>query len=646
MEKQVAPQPLIQQFTCHVAFSKSGAPSPAELHVTPHEFIFRTLNGSTQDPATTCIARVPFCCIYGYQAPSGTVCFANMGETSQEKHVSEQNREIVLHYLQLTKPDIHAAAKECEVRILFESLEGLLLFTPHAVSLGAFPKPRRVLMLVNPKGGTGQAKDISNTIVKPMFKHSGHQLAEQYTEYAKHAIDIAKNLDIEAFDTLATISGDGVLHELMNGLLQRPDWDEARHRISLALISAGSGNAIATSTGTRDRRVATLALIRGHTAKTDVFAMAQRGRPRIYSLLMFTWGMMADSDLESDRYRWLGGLRFEIAGFMRIFRLRRYPGKVYVYPTKDEANCGDAVDGHSQRMTLRHRSADTKDVKGTDPASLSSSSSSSVSPSQPPMEHEHLLQQPHHDNHGPKSGSPPPPPSPWRLLANMPFYTMFLLLRQPYVNETLLFSHDIRMNDGLMWVWYSCETRFWRIVKPFVMDQNNGKMISSGLLEHVKAGALLIEPGVQGVVEDPTTHQVADRELVYTPQAQQIHRVHMRPGYFDVDGEAIFTARTLIEILPSFLDIIVPEWFDRGDTHSATAAVAVGGGEGAEALSSPFKAEMWKQAVLDAATVANLKSLPPSSSPRSAMFACAFGVVLVGVLLGLVYTYPPTASLD
>ncbi|KAG0266200.1 hypothetical protein DFQ27_009967 [Actinomortierella ambigua] len=594
-------------------------------------------------------AAIPFCCIYGYQAPEGTVHFSEKVATSQEKdrqqqqHASDQDRQIIIHYLQLKKPDLSADTTENEVRIIFESREELLSFSQQAVSLGAFPKPRRVLLLVNPKGGTGQAKDISDTIVKPMFKHSGHQLTEQYTEYAKHAIDIAKHLDIETTDTLATISGDGVLHELINGLLQRPDWDKVRRRISLALISAGSGNAIATSIGTRDRRVAALALIRGRTAKTDVFAMAQRNRPRIYSLLMFTWGMMADSDLESDRYRWLGGLRFEIAGFMRIFRLRRYPGKVYVYPPKGEASSSsDRVDDPTQQSTLRERpteidghatvtltSTDTK-VMNDSVGTLSTPSSSS----QPPMKHEHLLQQAHAFKQDPKAGSPPPPPpSPWRLLPNMPFYTMFLLLRQPYVNETLLFSHDIRMNDGLMWVWYSCETRFWRIVKPFVMDQNNGQLIKSGLLEHTKAGALLIEPGVQGVVEDPTTHQVvvvaADQSPVHAREAQ---KVYMRPGFFDVDGEAIYTTRTLIEVLPSLLEIVVPEWFDGSAAAAAAVDVPDPTGDGGAAATTTTP-KTWKQFVLDASKVVAVPDVPtPLISRREFIFTCILGLVL-GVIV-------------
>ncbi|KAF9427957.1 sphinganine kinase lcb4, partial [Podila epigama] len=121
-------------------------------------------------------------------------------------------------------------------------------------------------------------------------------LIVEHTEYARHAVDIAHNVDLDTYDALVVISGDGVLHEVINGLLSRPDWAKAR-QLAVGVISAGSGNAITTSLGTRNQHVATLAAIRGETAKMDIFSMSQPDRPRIYSMLLFSLGMTADSDL-------------------------------------------------------------------------------------------------------------------------------------------------------------------------------------------------------------------------------------------------------------------------------------------------------------------------------------------------------------
>jgi hypothetical protein len=54
--------------------------------------------------------------------------------------------------------------------------------------------------------------------------------------------------------------------------------------------------------GTKNPIVATLALIRGETSKLDIFSLSQPERPRIFSMLLFSWGMMADADIESDKY--------------------------------------------------------------------------------------------------------------------------------------------------------------------------------------------------------------------------------------------------------------------------------------------------------------------------------------------------------
>lgn len=107
-------------------------------------------------------------------------------------------------------------------------------------------------------------------------------------------------MDLDEIDSLVVVSGDGVLHEVINGLLSRPDWDRAR-KTSIGIVPAGSGNAIAASLGTTNSFVATLAVVRGETSKLDIFSLSQLNKPRIYSMLSFGWGMMADADIESDK---------------------------------------------------------------------------------------------------------------------------------------------------------------------------------------------------------------------------------------------------------------------------------------------------------------------------------------------------------
>lgn len=43
------------------------------------------------------------------------------------------------------------------------------------------------------------------------------------TERPNHAKEIANKLDLKTYDAIVSASGDGIIHEIVNGLLTRPD---------------------------------------------------------------------------------------------------------------------------------------------------------------------------------------------------------------------------------------------------------------------------------------------------------------------------------------------------------------------------------------------------------------------------------------
>lgn len=508
------------QFQAKASFAGHQRVSDARLSLGTHELTIHAPKGS--DNNTTPI-QVPYSCIYGY-------------ETSTDKATGENYKnKVIVHYVAFSGPDLRnpSAAKRTTAQLLFERTEDADRFIQTARDLGAFPTPRRILLLVNPNGGVGKAKRISDTVVKPMLQHSGLTVKEQYTEYGRHAVDIASKVNLDEVDSLVVVSGDGVLHEVINGLLSRPDWDRARKK-SIGIVPAGSGNAIAASLGIVSQFVATLTVIRGETSKLDIFSLSQLNRPKIYSMLSFSWGMMADADIESDNYRWLGPLRFDVAGFIRMIRLRRYPGKVYVLPPKHQQN------------------PSTTEQQLTPPQSPSHKR-------EPESQFQHLL-----------DSNIKEPPKPWSLIPNMPFYSMLLLLNCPNVGETIFFTDTIRFNDGIMRLWYSAETRFWKILMPFIFDQQNGKMVERDLMKDLECGGILIIPGVEGKPDDPSTHKVIEPDWV-TSSAAKAQNIYQNPGLFDVDGEVMPTARTLIEIHPSLMNILVPEWLYHKDDDNTTA---------------------------------------------------------------------------
>uniref|UniRef100_A0A804QXV4 DAGKc domain-containing protein n=1 Tax=Zea mays TaxID=4577 RepID=A0A804QXV4_MAIZE len=101
---------------------------------------------------------------------------------------------------------------------------------------------------------------------------------------------------------------------VVNGLLQREDWETAI-KVPLGIISAGTGNGMARSLLHAAGEPfsisnAVFAIIRGHKRALDVTSVVQ-GKARFFSVLMLTWGLVADVDIESEKYRWMGSARLD-----------------------------------------------------------------------------------------------------------------------------------------------------------------------------------------------------------------------------------------------------------------------------------------------------------------------------------------------
>lgn len=65
------------------------------------------------------------------------------------------------------------------------------------------------------------------------------------TERQGHAGDIVETMSLD-FDAVVTVSGDGLLHEVLNGFAKRPDARKAM-QIPVAPIPTGSGNGFSLS---------------------------------------------------------------------------------------------------------------------------------------------------------------------------------------------------------------------------------------------------------------------------------------------------------------------------------------------------------------------------------------------------------------
>ncbi|KAL5151280.1 Sphingosine kinase 1 [Glycine soja] len=133
-------------------------------------------------------------------------------------------------------------------------------------------RPKSLLVFVNPFGGKQSAKKIFAEQVKSLLEDAQIQITVQETKHELHAKEVARSLDITKYHGIVCVSGDGILVEVVNGLLQREDWDTAI-KMPLGVVPAGNGMAKSLLDSVGDPcevANAVLAIIRGSKRPLDV----------------------------------------------------------------------------------------------------------------------------------------------------------------------------------------------------------------------------------------------------------------------------------------------------------------------------------------------------------------------------------------
>ncbi|KAF5357963.1 hypothetical protein D9756_001533 [Leucocoprinus leucothites] len=187
-------------------------------------------------------------------------------------------------------------------------------------------RSRRLRVLVNPHGGVRKGTFIFSRIVEPIFRAAGCQLHVTQTTHNGHAHDIAKDLATN-YDAVVTVSGDGLIHEVLNGFAEHADPLKA-FSIPVAPIPTGSGNGLSLNLlGAEhgfDVTRAALNVIKGQPMKVDLFSFTQDNK-RSISFMSQSLGLMADLDIGTEHLRWMGDTRFMVGLLRGIIQFRACP---------------------------------------------------------------------------------------------------------------------------------------------------------------------------------------------------------------------------------------------------------------------------------------------------------------------------------
>jgi ceramide kinase len=138
---------------------------------------------------------------------------------------------------------------------------------------------------------------------------------------------------VEEYDGIVAVGGDGIFHEILNGYLEASSNTSAcLSSLRLAHIPCGSTDAVACSLhGCRSVFTAAMHMALGDSTPLDALKVTIGGTVR-YACCIATYGFMGDVVQESEKHRWLGPLRYDIIGAMKIVNNQSYACRVSYIP--------------------------------------------------------------------------------------------------------------------------------------------------------------------------------------------------------------------------------------------------------------------------------------------------------------------------
>ena len=237
---------------------------------------------------------------------------------------------------------------------------------------------RNVLVLINPVSGAKRnASTIYQDYVKPMVgvqsgtvrhlhvcrtTHAGHaqermavrDTATTTTTDLNENDDTDPGWDISRYQAIVVMGGDGLLFEVLNGLVARPDAHDlllTNNTLTVGVVGCGTSNGMATSLTHASHEpygplTETFLIAKGHETLMDVSRYETMTTPTTtttksyISFLTYAYAMIADIDIESEVLRWLGELRNDVWAVWRVLWLRHYPATFHYLPATSRRDAG------------------------------------------------------------------------------------------------------------------------------------------------------------------------------------------------------------------------------------------------------------------------------------------------------------------
>lgn len=424
-----------------------------------------------------------------------------------------------------------------------------------------------MLIVLNPKSGPGKARDIFQDKVLPLLTEADLNYDLHITRGRNDARNLMKNSNVLKWRKgIISIGGDGILFEIINGVMERPDWKHIINTIPFGIIPGGSGNGLAKSLSTCTKEpynanpilIATLSVIKGYPIPVDVVRVETISEV-VFSFLSFGWGLIADIDIESERIRIIGSPRFHIWSIAKLIGLRSYTGRLSFLrvPTekiKEAAANDQYVDIEFQDSGNYDEDNDQKSTMNTDRNSNCSFGMESISldtgcnqcdadkvirsesfhslKSHASVYHSEkasiylslpeITKNNKKTIYGPSSRLPSihkPVPKSWEV-----YQGEFVLVHassQSHLAEDVYFAPNCKPNDGIIWL-LVVKAGISRInLLQFLLGMSTGNHLKYPFVEMIPVLAFRLEPMCKG------SHLVVDGEVI---EKSPVVQAEMFPG--------------------------------------------------------------------------------------------------------------------
>ncbi|CAG01164.1 unnamed protein product, partial [Tetraodon nigroviridis] len=236
-------------------------------------------------------------------------------------------------------------------------------------------RPKSLLVYINPYGGRRRGEHVYQQKVAPLLRRACISADVIVTKRANHARDhLTAEADLDKYDGVVCVGGDGMFSEILHGLIIRTQTDHGVDRdradselvpcsLRVGIIPAGSTDCICfTTVGTSDAVTSALHIIVGNSQPMDVCSVHHDNSFLRYSVSLLGYGFYGDVLGDSEKKRWLGPARYDLAGVKTFLNHKHYEGTISFLPAENKGTPRDKLRCRSGCGSCQHKSS-LKDMK-------------------------------------------------------------------------------------------------------------------------------------------------------------------------------------------------------------------------------------------------------------------------------------------